>query len=134
LRGGRAARQLARQPKCRYIADRAAPEHVLSTTHSTALLRLDRISTCPLAGRKSKLSAREFVRPHRKGARLPEFLDSLPPILAANDLHTVIAAILKAHAQGEEARGYAITGHHEIMMSLVAAVLVESRRPRRTAK
>jgi hypothetical protein len=134
VRGRRAARHLAWQPECRYIADRAAPEHVLSTTHTTAPLPLDRIRTYPLDGRKGNVRVREFVRPHRRGARLPEFLDSLPRILAADDLRAVIAAILRAHARGEEWRGYAITGHHEIMMSLVAAVLVESRRPQRTAK
>ena len=37
-------------------------------------------------------------------------------------------------ARGKESRGYAIIGHHEIMMPLVAAGLVESQRPRRTAK
>jgi hypothetical protein len=99
-----------------------------------APVSLDRISTYPLARRKSKVSVHEFVRPHRKGARLPEIHDSPPRILAANDLRAVIAAILKAHTRGTESRGYAITGHHEIMMPLVAATLVESPRPRRTAK
>jgi hypothetical protein len=100
LRWRRAAWQLARHAKCRYIAERAAPEHILSSTYNTAPLSLDRISTYPLAGRKSKVSVREFARPHRKGARLPEFLDSLPRILAAEDLRAVIAAILKARARG----------------------------------
>jgi hypothetical protein len=134
LRWRRAARQLARHAKCRYIAERATAEHILSSTYNTAPLSLDRISTYPLAGRKSKVSVREFARPHRKGARLPEFLDSLPRILAAEDLRAMIDAILMAHARGKESRGYAIIEHHEIMMPLVAAALVESPRPRRTAK
>jgi hypothetical protein len=116
------------------IAERAAPEQVLNNTYNTAPLSLARISTFPLAGRKSKVSVREFVRPHREGARLPESLDSLPRILAAQDLRAVIAAILMAHARGKQSRGYAIIGHREIMMPLVAAAPVESQRPRRTAK
>jgi hypothetical protein len=43
-------------------------------------------------------------------------------------------AAMARGAQGKESRGYAIIGHHEIMMPLVAAGLVESQRPRRTAK
>ena len=86
MRVRRAAQQLACQPKCRYIAERASPEHVLSSAYNTAPISLDPISTYPPAGRKSRLSMGEFMRPHRMGARLPEFLDSLPCILAAEDL------------------------------------------------
>jgi hypothetical protein len=126
LRWSRAAQQLARQAKGRHIADPAAPGHVLTSTYNMAPVSLDRISTYPPAGRTSKVSVREFVRSHGKGARLPDVLDSLADILGAKDLRAVIATILKAHARGEGSRGYAITGRHEIMIPLVAAALVES--------
>jgi hypothetical protein len=59
-------------------------------------LSFDGIHTYPLASRKSKVSVREFARPHRRGARLPEFLATLPRILGGHDLREVIAAILRA--------------------------------------
>lgn len=48
-------------------------------------------------------------------------------------LHPITTAMARV-ARGKESRGYAITGRHEIMMPLVAAALVESQRPQRTAK
>jgi len=86
LRVRRAAQQLACQPKCRYIAGRALPGRIVSSTYNTAPVSLDGINTYRVAGRKSRLSMGEFMRPHRMGARLPEFLDSLPCMLAAEDL------------------------------------------------
>ncbi|MBI3669754.1 MAG: hypothetical protein HY237_08250 [Acidobacteria bacterium] len=61
-------------------------------------LGLEKIRTYPLAGRKSKVSVRHFARVHRRGALVREFLDSLPQILAAEDLSAVVAAILRARA------------------------------------
>lgn len=62
-------------------------------------LDLEKIRTYPLAGRKSKVSVREFVKLHRRGATVAAFLDSLPRILAADDLRAVVAAILRARAR-----------------------------------
>lgn len=59
-------------------------------------LRFDRVRTYPLAKRRSKVSVREFARPIRRGASMREFLDSLPRILAAEDLRAVAGAIRKA--------------------------------------
>ena len=65
-------------------------------------LSFDKIRTYPLAARKSKVSVRDFARPHaprRGSAPVTEFLRSLPDILAANDLRAVIAAIRRARAR-----------------------------------
>ncbi len=69
------------------------------TIYDLAPLRLDKIHTYPLARRKSKVTVRDFGRAHRRGAGLAEFLDSLPRILAADDLRAVVAAILRARAR-----------------------------------
>jgi len=62
-------------------------------------LSLEKIRTYPLAGRRSKVSVRKFARPHRRGARLSEFLDALPHILAADELGAVVAAIVRARTR-----------------------------------
>jgi len=62
-------------------------------------LGLEKIRTYPLATRKSKVSVRDFVKPHRRGTTVAEFLDSLPRILAADDLRAVVGAILRARAR-----------------------------------
>src|SRR5713226_1851088 len=67
--------------------------------YATRPLVLDQIRTYPLTGRKSKITVRDFGRPHRRGAPVGEFLDSLPRILAAEDLRAVVAAILRARAR-----------------------------------
>lgn len=73
-------------------------------------LRFDGIRTYPLAKRRSKVSVREFARPLRRGASVREFLDSLPRILAAEDLRAVAAAIRKARAR-RKAVLWGIGGH-----------------------
>ncbi len=62
-------------------------------------LGLEKIRTYPLATRKSKVSVRDSVKPHRRGATVAEFLNSLPRILAADDLRAVMGAILRARAR-----------------------------------
>ena len=62
-------------------------------------LKLERIRTYPLAQRKSKVTVRDFGRPLRRGASFAQFLDSLPRILAAEELRAVVAAILRARAR-----------------------------------
>jgi hypothetical protein len=67
--------------------------------YATRPLVLDQIRTYPLASRKSKVTVRDFGRSHRRGAPVGEFLESLPHILAAEDLRAVVAAILRARAR-----------------------------------
>src|SRR5712692_103593 len=67
--------------------------------YATRPLVLDQIRTYPLANRKSKVTVRDFGRPLRRGAPVGEFLESLPRILAAEDLRAVVAAILRARTR-----------------------------------
>jgi hypothetical protein len=62
-------------------------------------LSLDRVKTYPLASRKSKVSRRDFARPHRRGARLASFLDGLPRILAGEALVALRDEVLRASAR-----------------------------------
>src|SRR5207245_11486060 len=64
-------------------------------------LGLEKIRTYPLATRNSKVSVRDFVKPHRRGATVAEILKSLPRILAAEDLRAVMEAILRARSRGK---------------------------------
>ena len=56
------------------------------------------LHTYPLASRPSKVSIGQFAKPHRQGASFAEFFDSLPRILAAEDLRFVTQAITEARA------------------------------------
>jgi hypothetical protein len=62
-------------------------------------LALGGVHTYPLAGRKSKVSVRDFARPAGRNASLKVFLDSLPSLLAAQDLRDLLAAMHHAKAQ-----------------------------------
>jgi hypothetical protein len=61
-------------------------------------LNFQGLRTYPLASRPSKVSVGQFGKAHRQGASVAEFLDSLPRILAAEDLRFVAQAILQARA------------------------------------
>ena len=62
-------------------------------------LALGGVHTYPLADRKSKVSVRDFARPVGRNASLKTFLDSLPSLLAAQDLRDLLAAMHYAKAQ-----------------------------------
>ena len=68
------------------------------------------LQTYPIASRQSKVSVREFARPAGKNPSLKKFLDTLPGILAANDLRAVLAAIHRAKAR-KKAVIWGIGGH-----------------------
>jgi hypothetical protein len=57
------------------------------------------VHTYPLASRKSKVSARDFAKPPGANSSLTKFLDSLPNILAAEDLRQLLSAIHAARKQ-----------------------------------
>ncbi|MGH9708920.1 MAG: hypothetical protein ACRD37_00020, partial [Candidatus Acidiferrales bacterium] len=57
------------------------------------------LHTYPLASRPSKVQIGQFAKPHRQGGAFSEFLDSLPRILAAEDLRAVIRAIVEARSR-----------------------------------
>jgi len=68
------------------------------------------VHTYPLASRKSKVSVREFAKPPAANASFTKFLDSLPNILAANDLRQLLSAIHSARKQ-RRAILWGIGGH-----------------------
>jgi len=68
------------------------------------------VRTYPLLSRKSKVSVQNFAKPAAVTLSLPKFLDSLPTILAANDLREVSAAIRQAK-QKRKAILWGIGGH-----------------------
>ncbi|HME13226.1 MAG TPA: hypothetical protein VKF79_10220 [Candidatus Acidoferrum sp.] len=64
-------------------------------------ITLGAIRTYPLASRKSKVSVRDFAKPLGANSSMSKFLDSLPAILAGNDLRGVAAAIHEARHRGK---------------------------------
>jgi hypothetical protein len=57
---------------------------------------LARIRTTALSKRKSKVAVRDFARAPKRGGSVAQFLDTLPHILAAQDLRALIGAVQKA--------------------------------------
>src|SRR5258708_29686957 len=80
------------------------------SVYSIQPLTLGAIHTYPLASRKSKVSIRDFAKPPARNVSLTKFLDSLPNILAAEDLRQLLAAIHRAHKQ-RRAILWGIGGH-----------------------
>jgi hypothetical protein len=68
---------------------------------SAERLDLKRVRTYPLASRQSKVSVADFARPHRPGADLRSFLDSLPRILAGDSLRTLVGDVLRARERAK---------------------------------
>jgi hypothetical protein len=71
------------------------------TIYSQRPLKLDKVSTYPLASRPSKVTIRDFAKVARPGASVRAWLDSLPQILAGESLRAVVRAIEKARAKGK---------------------------------
>jgi hypothetical protein len=90
--------------------------------YSIPPITLGAVHTYPLASRKSKVSIREFAKPTGANASVTRFLDSLPDILAAEDLRQLLGAI-----QGARKKRKAILwgiGGHVIKVGL-GPVLIE---------
>jgi hypothetical protein len=62
-------------------------------------LSLGAVRTYALASRKTKVSLRDFAKPPAANLSLTKFLDSLPNILAADDLRHLLAAMHTARKQ-----------------------------------
>ena len=64
--------------------------------------RIDRsrVRTVPARRRPSKVRSRDEARPHRRGASFAAFLDSLPRLLAGQELRDAVAASARARAAG----------------------------------
>src|SRR5260370_26820559 len=67
--------------------------------YSIQPLILGAVRAYPLASRKSKVSAHDFAKPPGANGSLAKFLDSLPHILAAEDLRHLLGAIHAARRQ-----------------------------------
>jgi hypothetical protein len=78
--------------------------------YSTQPITLGAVRTYPLASRKSKVSVRDIAKPPAAKASLTKFLDSLPNILAAEDLRDLLGAIHTARKQ-RRAILWGIGGH-----------------------
>ena len=73
-------------------------------------ITLGAVHTYPLASRKSKVSIRDFAKPPGANTSLSKFLDSLPNILAAEDLRHLLSAIHRARKQ-HKAMLWGLGGH-----------------------
>jgi hypothetical protein len=67
--------------------------------YSIQPLTLGAVRTYPLASRKSKVSVRDFAKPTGANSSFTKFLESLPDILAAEDLRDLVSAIHIARKQ-----------------------------------
>jgi hypothetical protein len=61
---------------------------------------LSHLRTISIRDRASKVDVKDFAEPHKAGARVTDFLDSLPDILAGRSVRTVINRIGSAREQG----------------------------------
>jgi hypothetical protein len=85
-------------------------------------ITLGGVRTYPLAARKSKVTARDLAKPTPRGASFTKFLDSLPKILAAQDLRDLATSI---HAARKVKRAilWGIGGH--VIKVGLAPVLID---------
>ena len=63
------------------------------TIYSIPPLQFGDIETYPLASRKSKITVADFAKPTSASFSFTRFLDSLPNILAASDLRSLLSAV-----------------------------------------
>jgi hypothetical protein len=78
--------------------------------YSTEPLSFQKLRTYPLANRPNKVNFRQFARPHKAGGSFADFLESLPRILAAEDLRKIRDAILNSR-RARKAVLWGIGGH-----------------------
>ena len=95
------------------------------TIYSQRPLKLDRVSTYPLASRASKVTVKDFARVPRQGTGVRAWLDSLPHILAAESLRAVVAAIERARTKGKPII-WGIGGH--VVKCGLAPILIDLMR------
>ena len=62
---------------------------------------LNRITSYPLAGRKSKVHVDDFAAPYAPGGTLSRWLRSLPGILAGRDLRDIASRVARCAASGK---------------------------------
>src|SRR5258708_2674784 len=74
----------------------AKREGSVSSKYNYQPLEFTDLKTVPIQARGGKVRVEDFAKPHRAGAGIGAFLDSLPSILAANCLRSVIDAMVAA--------------------------------------
>jgi hypothetical protein len=79
-------------------------------TDSFKSLDYSKLKTYSIKGRKSLVNIKDFSNPWKKGGSFSNFLDTLPTILAGNDLRCVIKAISIA-AKDKKQVCFAMGGH-----------------------
>lgn len=88
---------------------------------------LSRISTYPLASRPSKVTVRDFARPlsNEEAQAASALLDSLPNLLAADNLRAVTSSVTRAKREGR-AIIWGLGGH--VIKTGLAPVLIDLMR------
>ena len=93
--------------------------------YQTQPVTLGGVRTYPLASRKSKVSVNDFGKPLARNPSLRKFLDSLPQILAGEDLRALLAAIHRA-STSRKAILWGIGGH--VIKVGLGPILIELMR------
>lgn len=93
--------------------------------YSSRPITLTGLRTYPLSSRKSKVSVKDFAKPADRNPSLAKWLDSLPNLLATQDLRNVLAAI---HAARKQRRAilWGIGGH--VIKTGLGPVLIDLMR------
>jgi len=95
------------------------------TKYTAQPIDLSGLKTVPLRERGGKVQVADFASPHRRGATLTAWLDSLPHLLAADSLRAVIEAIAKARTH-RRAIIWGLGGH--VIKCGLAPVLIDLMR------
>src|SRR5277367_3906271 len=93
--------------------------------YATQPLTLGGVHTYSLDSRKSKVGVRDFAKPAGSNASVRKFLDSLPNILAAQDLRELLAALHRAKKQ-QKAILWGMGGH--VVKTGLGPVLIDLMR------
>lgn len=83
---------------------------------------LSRVKTIPIASRKSKVTPKDFARVyHPRSQSFAQFVQSLPHILAAEDLRCIVDDILRARRRGKPV--IMLIGAHVIKVGLSPLII-----------
>jgi hypothetical protein len=93
--------------------------------YSSRPITLTGLQTYPLSSRKSKVSIKDFANSSVSNPSLGKFLDSLPNLLAAQDLRNLLAAIHSARRQRRPIL-WGIGGH--VIKTGLGPILIELMR------
>ncbi len=83
------------------------------------------LKTEPLAKRPSKVTPRDFARPHKRGSKFTDFLKTLPALLAAAEFSRLVEAILTARRKKKPIL-WGLGGH--VIKTGLAPVLIDLMR------